>query len=375
MQVADLQKTINNLNTCFLTFTDELVASGWLEKDPQVTKSLQSTIEHFITIARTSHVHDENNLTTGGKGDSGSSATISPAPEDGQNAAAVPWNESTDLMLNTGMNLSTITIHDLYGTSSRQQHTAASEPEEIVAQSVQNNDTAGPTSLQIFPYGSIPAYNDTLNYMPQTSIPADLFKLTFAQKLHIEAIRAGLRLVCTAEDSSQLFFRVFRRVLDFSTRESYRAHLNRVLNKNFGQSLLPPPESDLEKLWPGGDSSVWLNASDVASHFRSIGMDFDSSLDIVNVEVNPRFLPNTQRDMEPGAGLATFPVDGFSKFRHQQRPNNGTGFSGAAYQQRVVAASQAVDESGIYTTGPAYTTRSYGRSFMSVDMSRLIHGE
>lgn len=375
MQVADLHKTIKNLNTCFLTFTDDLVASGWLEKDPQVTKSLQSTIEHFITIVRTSHVHDENNPATGGKGDSGSSATISPAPEDGQDAAAVPWNESTVLMSNTGMEFSTITVQDLYGTSSRQQHTAASEPEEIVAQSVQNDEAAGPTSLQIFPYGSIPAHDDTLNYMPQISIPADLFKLTFAQKLHIEAIRAGLRLVCTAEDSSQLFFQVFRRVLDFSTRESYRAHLNRVLNEGFGQSFLPPPERDLEKPWPGGDSSVWLNASDVASHFRSIGMDFDSSLNIVNVEVNPRFLPNIRPDVEPGAGFATFSVDGFSKSRHQQRPNNGTGLSGAAYQQHVVAASQAVDKSGTYATGPAYTTRSYGKSFMSVDVSRLIHGE
>jgi hypothetical protein len=119
---------------------------------------------------------------------------------------------------------------------------------------------------------------------------------------------------------------------------------------------------------------VWLNASDVASHFRSIGMDFDLSLDIVDVEVNPRFLPDIWPDMEPRAGLATFSVDGFSKFRHQQRPNNGTGFSDAAYQQHVVAASQAVDESGIYAIGPAYTTRSYGSSFISVDVSRLIRG-
>lgn len=375
MQVTDLQKTIENLNTAFLALTDDMVASGWLEKDPQVAKSLQSTIEYFITIVRTSHVHDENNPTTSGRGDSESPATTSPATEDGQDAAAVPWNESTVLMSNTGMNLSTITIQDLYGTSSRQQQVVASEPEEIVAQSVQNDETAGPTSLQIFPYGSIPAYNDTLNYMPQISIPAGLSKLTFAQKLHIEAIRAGLRLVCTAEDSSQLFFLVFRRALDFSSRESYRAHLNRVLYENFGQLLLPPPESDLEKLWLGGDSSVWLNASDVASHFRSIGMDFDSSLDIVNVEVDPRFLPNIWPDMEPRAGLATFSVDGSSKFWHQQRPNNGTGFSDVAYQQHVVAASQAADESGIYATGPACTTRSYGRSLISVDVSRLIHGE
>jgi hypothetical protein len=372
VQVADLHKTINNLNACFLDFTDHLLASGWLDRDPKVTRSLQSTIEHFITIVRTSHAHDEF---TSGKEDSRSSATIVPALEDGQDSAALSWNNYTALTSNTGMKLNTITIEDLDGAPSRQQPTAAFGLEEKVAESVQNDEIPGPASLEVFSYRSIPGYNDTLNYMPQVPIPADLFKPTFAQKLHIEAIRAGLRLVCTAEDRSQLFFRVFRRVLDFSTRENYRAHLNRVLNENFGQLLLPPPESNPEDLWPGGYSSLWLNASDVASQFRSIGMDFDSSLDIVNVEAKPKFLPDIWPDMEPGAGFTPFSVGRFSTARHQQRPNNRIGFHGPAYQGHGIATSQVVDESGLHGTGLADTTGSHGGSFMSVSVSRLIHGE
>jgi len=210
--------------------------------------------------------------------------------------------------------------------------------------------------------------------MPQLPKSMDLFKLTFAQKLHMEAIRAGLRLVYAAEDGSQLFYRVFNRVLDFPTRESYRAHLNRVLYENFNQSLQPPPESDLDKLWSGGESCVWLNASDVASHFRSIGMDFDSSLDIFNVEVNPRCLPNIRQDTQdlPATGLVTFCGDGLTESQHQQPLHDVPCLSSTAYQH-FMGATQDANKFGIYAIDPAYSTRGYGRSSMSVDVSKLIH--
>jgi hypothetical protein len=60
-EVTNLHKTIEKLNAYFLTFTDDLVASGWLEQDPQATESLQKTIEHFITVVRASHVLKKDN--------------------------------------------------------------------------------------------------------------------------------------------------------------------------------------------------------------------------------------------------------------------------------------------------------------------------
>jgi hypothetical protein len=227
----------------------------------------------------------------------------------------------------------------------------------------------------------MPAHNDILNYVPQLPISMDLFKLTLAQKLHMEAIRAGLRLVYTAEDSSHLFYRVFNRVLDFPMRESYRAKLNRILDEHLNQSLQAPPESDLDKLWSRGESCVSLNASDVASHFRSIGMDFDSSLDIVNVEINPRCLPNILHDTQdlPAARLVTLCGDGFTESQHQQSqhqqpPHDVACLSSTAYQ-RFTGAAQDANKFGTSAIDPAYGTRGYGKSFMSVDISRLIHGE
>jgi hypothetical protein len=273
-QNSELHSTIEDLNACFLGFTDDLVSSGWLEQDPQVTKSLQKTIEHFIALVRASHAHKEDNSTSRDGSDSDSEATDSAVPESAHDAAPLTMNESTITTSGTGMNSDPMMIQDLYTTFRK-----------TVAQSVRTNGIPEapkqPQRFQTSPYEFVSAHHDAFNHEPQLPRPTILFKHTFAQKLHMEAIRAGLRLVCTAEDSSRLFYRVFNRVLDLPTREWYRVHLSRALDENFNQSLQPPPESDFDTLWSGGESCVWLNASDVATHFRSVGMDLDLSLDIV----------------------------------------------------------------------------------------------
>jgi hypothetical protein len=348
-QNADLHKTIEDLNACFLTFTDDLVASGWLEQDPQVTKSLQGTIEQFITVAQASQALKEDNSASHDEDNSGSEMTESPALETTQDVA-LSVNESTNDISNSGMGSSMIVSTDLNDTFSRSHSTAASGPKDIVIQPVQNNVIfeahQAPTSFQNVAYEVLSAHMDALNYKPQLERSINSFKLTFAQRLHMEAIRAGLRLACNAEDSSQLFYRVFNRVLDLATRESYKALLSKILEETFDQSRQTPPESDLDRRWSGGESYVWLHASDVASHFRSIGMDFDSSLDVVNVELNPRSLPNIWGDMQE---LSTY--------------------------QQFTEAAQYGNECGIYTIDPTFSYKGYRKSSMSVDVSRLIHGK
>jgi hypothetical protein len=374
-QNADLHKTIDNLNACFLTFTDDLVASGWLEQEPQVTKSLQRTIEHFITVVQSSHTLKEDNPTDRDDDDSGSATTESPVPEGTQDAAPLPVNESTITISGAGMNSSTMMIQDLYTAFITPHKTTASEYQFVRNNAIYEAPN-GPTSFQTLPYEFVSAHNNAFNYKPRLPKPVNLFKRNFAQKLHMEAIRAGLRLVCTAEDSSQLFYEVFDRVLDFPTRESYRVRLSKILDDNFNHSLQPPPESDFDTLDSGGQSCVWLNASDVASHFRSIGVDIDSSLDVVNGEINPRYLPNIWTDMQdlPAKVLISRGIGGFADSQHQQLPHDEAPHSSTAYYNFTEAAQDA----SIYeicSTDAAYGTRGYGRLFMSVDVSKLIRGK
>jgi hypothetical protein len=382
-QNTDLHKTIEKLNSCFLTFTDDLVASGWLSQDPQVTKSLQRTIEHFITVVRESHTCEEDSLTAHDEDDFESAATKSPAPDDTEDAspsAVTPVDESTITVSSTEIHPGT-TIRHLNTTFGIPYNTAASEHMDI--QSVRNNAISeasyGPTSFEDIPFEFVSFLNDVLNYKPELTRPLNLPKPTFAQKLHTEAIRTGLHLVCNAEDSSQLFFRVFNRVLDLPTREGYRARLTRILDENSNRLLQPPPANDLDKLW-SGESSVWLNASDVANHFRSIGMDFDSSPDIADEVTDPNYLP-TWTDMQdlPATGIDTISSDGFAKSPHQQPPHDMTYLSSTSYQH-FTGAAQGANEFGISARHPTHNTRGYGRSFMpvdvsSVDVSKLIRGE
>jgi hypothetical protein len=134
------------------------------------------------------------------------------------------------------------------------------------------------------------------------------------------------------------------------------------LDENFNQSLQAPPESHLDKLWSGEESCVWLNASDVASYFRSLGMDFDSSLDIVNVERNPKVLQNIWHYTQdlPATGLASLCGDGFMESQQQQTVHDAARLSSTAYQHLTETAQDA---------------NEFGGSFMSVDVSKLIHGE
>jgi hypothetical protein len=373
-----LHKTIEKLNARFLDFTNDLVASGVLEQDPQVTKSLQRTIEHFITVVRASHVLT-GDISTADDDGSGSATTESPIPEDSQDALSV--NESTITISGTGKNSTSMMNQDLY-TTFRGLHNTAAPELEMVDESVRNNAISeapsGPTDIQSFPSKHLPPRNDIFNCEPQPPRPMNLCKLTFAQKLHMEAIRAGLRLVCTAEDGSQLFYQVFSRVLDFPTRESYRARLSRILDENFNECLLPPPESDLGKIWPGEESFVWLNASDVVSHFRSIGVDIDSSLDIVKGEINPECLPNKWADVQdlPAAELTTLCDDGFAEPQHRQLSHQMAWLSNTTYQH-FTGAAQDANEFGNCAMDPTYKSRGHGKSFMSVNVhvSTLIHGE
>ena len=98
---------------------------------------------------------------------------------------------------------------------------------------------------------------------------------------------------------------------------------------------------------------MWLNASDVASYFRSLGIDLDSSLDVVEVETTLTFWSNIWNEAQdvPTTGLITSYSDGFA------------------------GATRAPSEFGFCTEDPTYNARDFGGSVMFIDVSRLIHGK
>lgn len=247
------------------------------------------------------------------------------------------------------------------------------EREEMVVQSVRKaapwEATNHPSDFQSFPSELVPPYN-TVNFMSQLPIPRsmDPISITFAQRIHLEAIRCGLRLACTAEDHSLQFYRVFSHVLDFHTREELRALLNKILYENFNQMLHPPPESDVDRLWPAGLSSAWLNASDVARYFRTRGMDFDGLQGIVTVKIHPGSLPARLLNAQgvPAIDLITPP--------HQQLPHDLPSLSSNGHHY-FPAAPQDVSSVGTFPKNLAYPTRSHHMTDISIEVSRLIQGE
>jgi hypothetical protein len=360
--------------------TDELVASGWLEHDPQVTQTVHRTIERFITVVRASHIPQENSQTVSDCNNSDSVTTGPLAPENTRAGVLLPANESVITISDTGPNSSTTISQDLYAVFNRPHNIGTSELEEMLVQSVGN---AAPskapnrlTGFQSFPSELLPIHNDAFSFMSQLPASVDSLNLTFARRLHLEAIRCGLRLVYTAEDHSLEFYRVFNHVLNFHTRERFRALLSKALENNSNQLLQPLPESNLDKSWSEGLSCAWLNASDVARHFRTIGMNFDGSQGIATVEIYPGSLPARLLNAQelPATSLITLCDNGLKESQHQQPAHDLACLSSTAHDD-FTATGQDVNDFGICAMNLAHTTRSHDRSHITIDVSRLIHGK
>jgi hypothetical protein len=195
---------------------------------------------------------------------------------------------------------------------------------------------------------------------------------TFAQRLHLQAIRAGLRLVCTAEDSSLEFYQAFSHALHFHTREELRALLNEILDDSSNRLRQPPPESDVDKSWSGGLFSAWLNASDAAQYFRTIGMDFDGSKGVVTVKLHPGSFSARLLNVRGlhAKGLITLRADGLEESPQQQPPHDLACLPSAA-NEYLTTTAQDVNCFGVFAKHLAYTTRRHDTSHVFVNVSRL----
>lgn len=340
------------MNACFLTLTDELVASGWLERDLQVTKTVQGTIERFIAAVRASHAPEKENQVVSDDHDPDSIAR-------GPLAQEVDLDRSHDAgTLEHGLIVA--------------QSGGSTAPYEATYQA--SNFQSFPGEL-VLPHVNI---THTFNFMTQLPIPGSIgpSSPTFAQRLNLEAIRAGLRLVCSAEDRSLDFYRVFNHVLDFHARERLRRLLNRILDHNFHQLLQPPPESDVDGQGSGALPSAWLNASDVARYFRTIGIDLDGSQDIVTVQMHRGSLPARLLSVQglPARDLVKVRRGGFEGSPHQQRSYDQAYLSSTP-RHHFTSATRDVSSFGIFDKHLGYTAQSHDMLDISIDVSKLIYGK
>ena len=334
------------MNTCFLSLTDELLTSGWLKHDPQATKAVQRTIKRFISVVRASHV---------------------PPQKDDQSVRDYDIFDSTT----TQSPPSVVDIN-------------AFVRDETIVEPLRTgpqwNTPLPPLDFQNFPDDLLPSphHNHKLNFTFHLPLLKSLPPPSpgFAQRLHLEAIRAGLRVVCTAEDRSLLFYRIFNRVLDLPTRQILKSMMIDILDHNFNQLLLPPPESDIDTSWAGGPaSSPWLHASDVARYFRTIGVDLDQSQGIVSVKVHSgslvaRLLHTRGLDGRRG------PVQRCPDVWEQLGPSGHFPSQDRAFRYTTTSqCRKSAFAPDVFANELAPNLQNCGTVHISMDVSRLIYGK
>ncbi|KIW18018.1 hypothetical protein PV08_02305 [Exophiala spinifera] len=342
--IASLNKTVEDLNSCFLDLTDELVASGWLQHDPKMTTAVQKSIERFLSVVRASQVHQRGN-------------------DD------ILACQSPTAVINEPP------VVETHSDTSYERNPR--DPKEILVESVpatsfwtEDNQLS---DLQNPDCEIMQSRTDAVKIMSWLPKPGPMISIipSFAQRLHMEAIRCGLLLVYAAESYSQKFHQVFNQVPDFYSRE----RLKRILIKHFdgegNQLLVPPPESDNNMLWAGDSSCAWLNASDVARYFRTIGMDFDGSQGVATFNTYPKFFPTNLPDEQVfgATGPVSIHEGRLLEPEHQYQPQD----LAPLYNQPTL--SLTVNPQYLSTSNPSYTNLGHGQSHVCIDVSRLIHGE
>lgn len=369
-QVNSLQKTVDDLNTCFLAFTDDLFVSGWLEKAPKVASSLQATIENFISIVHASNSHSRNHDTVNDRDES--------TPTSYSIAHTGPTQDANHFSVaDSGIAVGSILVQGSDDTPNGVYASVNSELTKSTTKIKQDRMTLqtsrSPAQSRSFSPLYMPAYKDMFNYIPRLARQIDLMRLNFAQKLHMETIKAGLELISTAEDNSQLFFHVFSQVSDHHTRETYKRHFSRILDKYHNNAFEALPGAGIYSQWSGRKSWLWLNASEVASHFRSLGMNVDSPSGTISVEVDSSFPADMWYQREGLSAHQSFRSHGNdASITHQASTDQAYLISTVpTYNAKAAQAANDYDISSFHSLTNARSQRS--RIF--VDVSQLIHGE
>ncbi|KIW00846.1 uncharacterized protein PV09_07606 [Verruconis gallopava] len=372
-EVNELQQSIETLNTCFLTFTDDLVASGLLKCDENLAKSLQRTIERFVSVARESHNRSENSACTKDE-NTMTSETRSPLAGkcDGKITFETQKGSTTTTFSSVGIFNQT---HDAVSLSSKLYKATAVEDGKIVTPTAQNviNSTANKpfTSFQNGPDERMPLFQDSFSYLTRTPASIGVLKLNFAQRLQMETLSAGLRLLDSAREGSLIFRRVFNCVLDSSTRELFRNSLQNQLNKTFYGSFSVPSERDGENTWNGGESNVWIYSSGVDVYFRSMGIDLNVTEELVELGITPRISQYTRfaTQRTPLYGSAACYGDVFTEQQqYDQQEGNPTNLSDMVHQYPTDLDNSARAQ----CRSPLNITRDRGERSVSISVPRLI---
>ncbi|KIW08544.1 uncharacterized protein PV09_00512 [Verruconis gallopava] len=269
-QVTTLRSTIEEMENIFLAYNDRAVASGMLQKAPELAKDLKAATEAFIQLAKKTHATDdaedrsetevetipmkpratyENDISMFMQHDAGLSNSIGSSPD------------SVDHIGASHIGLGYTIDFSSEGSSSSNQ---LASPAPTSAQSAltmhmgmdfsdYSFSGAGPNTnpLAVAPTTSsrpeIPrpiialSAGDAADMLKVKSISAPYtysFKeTTFARRLQRASLERGFQLITNAETRPSSFLRVFRLSLLYHTRETLLAKFRRALSRSTDEPL------------------------------------------------------------------------------------------------------------------------------------------
>ncbi|KUJ17793.1 uncharacterized protein LY89DRAFT_781920 [Mollisia scopiformis] len=275
-EVDHLNGIIEGLNNTFVSFTDVLAKSKWLEMDACMASELKSTIQTFLELTQSS----PEPISRGEAAAPLHSASKHAAPNIVPENLTSPSSSSSPRPTN----------HEkIRGYSGSAIGSATSSSPQ--GRSTESTSAFGPTNTSsnfssiLSPSFSIPSPYLSLSAIQSMSwqtLPTN--EVSFAGRLHRAAYEEGHRILCNWDRELYSYQQVFSYMLGAHTRDSLFWYLSKALNENLHGVLDPP-----EQLFPLADvtfqTNSWLNATEVYQYFRMNGIDFDDYPVLAKVEI------------------------------------------------------------------------------------------
>jgi hypothetical protein len=282
-QVNELQSTIDDLNTCFLSLTDILTDSERVTEDKNVVDGLRKAIQTFLVLARSSYtqneshekhtidqVHKKSPMVTALE--QAPHVSLYPTRSAGDRTAR-KYSTASEMNFRRPLPQSTKALENMTSPSSIGSYKDTTP----VAQSIPSMFHATQIDPLIFQSVAWKEYEANDH--------------RFASRLHRAAFGTGYHIVRNYEQNFVEFQQVFRSILQSHTRSDLVKFFANVLMGNFGR-LLEPPEmrsSTIGRLDERQSDGSWLNATEVSQYFRGQGFDFDESPLYAELEIDVEF--------------------------------------------------------------------------------------
>jgi hypothetical protein len=278
-EVDQLHCTIDGLNKTFLSFTDALTTSEWLENDAYVAGELRNTIRTFLELTQSPHEPSSREEVH----------TFRENAHKHMKSDVVLKNPEYSPSF-SGSSECSATVETTCGHSASSSAISASPAAGSIDNGVALKTASAFANTDVYnrpwPYFSIPSPFLSLSAIQSMSWkPLAVNETTFSRRLHQAAYEEGYRILCNAEQEFNNYQQIFGYMLGTHTRESLFWYLTSALNENL-DGVLEPPEAIHSFTNFEVQSSGWLNATEVYHHFRMKGIDFDKYPIVAEIQID-----------------------------------------------------------------------------------------